>query len=91
MVITIEEDGWEDVSVALWRYPSNTSQMHIHKFAKWLKQNVGGSCAGRVVELLQKCCVETKCNYGTYDGTFNTQDFNRQTLKNLGFEYNIPY
>lgn len=91
VVIAVDCEGWEDITVKLWRYPSNTSQQHIHKFVKWLRQNIVGSSAGRIVEHLQDMLVEFKCNYGTYDGFFNIHNYNISELKKLGFEYNKPY
>lgn len=92
--ISFDCDGWENIDVELWRYPTITSQQHIYKFAKWLNQNIKGSAAGRIVELLQAYCVERKCNYGIYDGEdgeFEVYKLTTQALSNLGFEYNKPY
>ena len=87
VVIAVDCDGWEDITVKLWRYPSITSQKHIHKFAKWLRQNIIGSRAGSIVELLQRYLVQKQINYGTYDGQFNAYDLNCEQLKKRGFEY----
>lgn len=87
VVIAVDCKGWENITVKLWRYPSNTSQAHIHKFAKWLRQNIVGSTAGSIVELLQRYLVATKSNYGKYDGEFKVFDLNCEQLKERGFQY----
>ena len=87
VVIDYDNEGWEEINVKLWRYPSNTSQKHIHKFAEWLRQNIVGSSAGSIVELLQRYLVATKSNYGKYDGQFKVFDLNCEQLKKCGFQY----
>lgn len=87
VVIAVDCEGCEDITVKLWRYPSNTSQRHIHKFVKWLRQNIVGSSAGNIVELLQHYLVKTKSNYGKYDGQFKVFDLNCEQLKKRGFQY----
>lgn len=87
VVIAVDCEGWENITVKLWRYPSITSQKHIHTFAKWLRQNIVGSTAGSIVELLQDYAVEKRCNYGIYDGLFKVFNLNREQLKKRGFQY----
>ena len=91
VVIMVDCDGCEDITVKLYRYRSNTTQSHIHKFAKWLQQNIVGSSAGHIVELLQRRLVRRRANYGVYDGQFNVFDLNWGQLKQRGFEYNKSY
>lgn len=87
VVIAVDCEGWENITVKLWRYSSNTSQQHIRKFAKWLRHNIQGSSVGRIVELLQDCAVKKRCNYGIYDGLFKAFNLNREQLKKRGFQY----
>lgn len=87
VVIAVDCDGWEDINVKLWRYPTITSQQHIYKFAKWLRQNIVGSIAGSIVELLQHYLVEKQSNYGKYDGQFSVFSLTRGQLKKCGFQY----
>lgn len=87
VVIAVDCDGWEDITVKLWRYPSNTSQKHIYKFAKWLRQNIVVSTAGTIVETLQNYLVEKQSNYGKYDGQFSVFNLNYEQLKKCGFQY----
>lgn len=91
--VIYEKLGYYDYSfnIKLWRYPSITSQQHIRKFANLLIHDKDFKVSGYVLKDLQDCCVERKCNYGTYDGVFNLQNYNISELKKLGFEYNKPY
>lgn len=87
VVIAVDCDGYEDINVKLWRYPSKTSQKHIYKFAQWLRQNIVRSIAGSIVEELQHYLVEKQSNYGRYDGQFSVFNLNYEQLKKCGFQY----
>lgn len=85
--IDYDDGGWENITVKLWCYQSNTSQKHIRKFAEWLRLNISDGTAGVIVDILQTYLVKEQYNYGTYDGIFHVYDLNREQLKERGFQY----
>lgn len=87
VIIDIDCDGQENIRVKLWRYSSVTSQQHIRKFVKWLRQHISKSKAGVIVSILQEHLVKKGYNYGTYNGLFNFFNLNSEQLEFRGFKY----
>ena len=87
VIIYVDCDGYEDIRVKLWRFPSATSQKHIRKFAKWLEQHIRYSKAGVIVNILQSRLIENRFNYGIYKDGFVVLNLSCEQLKERGFAY----